>query len=187
MRSCSCRPRWGRRRQPRGDPSSAERIVQHSRDLPRSASRSTSHTAGSTERRSGAPSPPASPVLLSAHLDALVGGWFHQDFDLAGGTLEEVVAAFKKSSPSEDWLGTKADIKRFLRTRGEEEIDARLRAAISAWCRSDRLVRDDAKLAVEDLRPSVTRPAYLFRWTVLAAMATMTVTGSLCAARRLAH
>lgn len=58
------------------------------------------------------------------YLDALVGGWFHQDVDLAGGTLEEVVAAFKKSSPSEDWLGTKADIKRFLRTRGEEEIDA---------------------------------------------------------------
>ena len=26
------------------------------------------------------------------YLDALVGGWFHQDFDLAGGTLEEVVA-----------------------------------------------------------------------------------------------
>ena len=58
------------------------------------------------------------------YLDALVGGWFHQDFDLAGGTLEEVVAAIKKSSPSEDWLGTKADIQRFLRTRGDGEIDA---------------------------------------------------------------
>jgi CdiI immunity protein len=58
------------------------------------------------------------------YLDALVGGWFHQDFDLEGDTLEEVVAAFKKSSPSEDWLGTKADIKRFLRTREEHEINA---------------------------------------------------------------
>ena len=41
------------------------------------------------------------------YLDALVGGWFHQDFDLAGGTLEEVVAAFKKSSPTEDWRGVR--------------------------------------------------------------------------------
>lgn len=30
------------------------------------------------------------------HLDSLIGGWFHQDFDLEGDTLEEVVAAYKK-------------------------------------------------------------------------------------------
>jgi len=57
------------------------------------------------------------------YLDALIGGWFHQDFDLAGDTLEEVVAAYKKSNPPEDWLGTEADIKRFLRTRDEDQIE----------------------------------------------------------------
>jgi hypothetical protein len=58
----------------------------------------------------------ANPYLESyPYLDSLVGGWFHQDFDLDGNTLEEIVASYKKSAPPEDWMGVRADIQRFLR------------------------------------------------------------------------
>ena len=49
------------------------------------------------------------------YLDALIGGWFHQDFDIAGDTLEAVIAAFRKETNSDDWAETRADIAGLLR------------------------------------------------------------------------
>src|SRR5256885_8765439 len=49
------------------------------------------------------------------YLDALVGGWFHQDFDTDGDSLEELIAAYRAKAPPDDIPGTKADIRRFLR------------------------------------------------------------------------
>jgi CdiI immunity protein len=57
------------------------------------------------------------------YLDALVGGWFHQDFDIDGDTLEEIIASYKRKSPPDDLLGTKADINRFIRQTPDERID----------------------------------------------------------------
>jgi hypothetical protein len=34
------------------------------------------------------------------------------------------MASYKKRSPTDDWLGTKADITRFLRTRDDDEVES---------------------------------------------------------------
>jgi CdiI immunity protein len=47
-------------------------------------------------------------------LDALIGGWFHADWDIEGDTLEAVIASYKKVYVSEDWAETRADIGRLL-------------------------------------------------------------------------
>jgi hypothetical protein len=49
------------------------------------------------------------------YLFNLVGGWFHQDYDIEGNSLEEIVSSFKKGAPAEDVVGTRSDIRRFLR------------------------------------------------------------------------
>lgn len=48
------------------------------------------------------------------HLAQLIGGWFHQDFDIEGGTLEAMIAAFKKVTTPADCAETRADIGRLL-------------------------------------------------------------------------
>jgi hypothetical protein len=48
-------------------------------------------------------------------LDALIAGWFHQNFDSAGDTLEAVIASFRKETNADDWAETRADIARLLR------------------------------------------------------------------------
>ena len=48
------------------------------------------------------------------HLAQLIGSWFHQDFDIAGNTLEAVIATFKRVSTPADWAETRADIERLL-------------------------------------------------------------------------
>jgi hypothetical protein len=53
------------------------------------------------------------------YLDSLIGGWFHQDLDLEGDTLEEILENYKKGSPPDDWPGVRADILRLIRNSGE--------------------------------------------------------------------
>ena len=48
-------------------------------------------------------------------LDALISGWFHQKFDIAGDTLAAVIASFRRDTNSDDWAETRADIGRLLR------------------------------------------------------------------------
>ena len=48
-------------------------------------------------------------------LDALIAGWFHQDFDIAGDSLAAVIASFRKETNSDDWAEARADIARLLR------------------------------------------------------------------------
>lgn len=55
-------------------------------------------------------------------LDSLIGGWFHQDFDLEGSSLEEIVAAYKKVHLPRDWSHTRADIQRFLQGRDDAQV-----------------------------------------------------------------
>jgi contact-dependent growth inhibition (CDI) system CdiI-like immunity protein len=48
-------------------------------------------------------------------LDALIAGWFHQDFDITGDTLAAVIASFRQETNADDWAETRADIARLLR------------------------------------------------------------------------
>ena len=86
-------------------------------------------------------------------LDSLIGGWFHQDFDLSGNTLEEIIAAYKKVHGPEDRSGTRADIEKFLREHSEgditEEFVRRFQPGVDpqAWGMSTR----DWLLRIRDL------------------------------------
>ena len=64
----------------------------------------------------------ANPTNDYPQLDSLIGGWFHQDFDLDGATLDEIVTAYKSAHSPEDWRNTKADIQRFLQERDERQV-----------------------------------------------------------------
>jgi hypothetical protein len=77
-------------------------------------------------------------------LDALIGGWFHQDFDIEGDTLAAVIAAFRRVSNADDWAETRADIARLLRRYDDAALPrefVRLFAPgidAEAWCGSTR-------------------------------------------------
>jgi hypothetical protein len=53
-----------------------------------------------------------------------MGGWFHQDFDINGETLEEIVAAYKGSVREDYVQRLREDIDRFLAT-GAAGMDER--------------------------------------------------------------
>lgn len=78
------------------------------------------------------------PIIISKgqelfpELAAFMSGWFHQDFDIHGDTLEEVVAAFKAESGPEVVAPLVADIDAFLAT-GEDGMDERFQD----WFRPD--------------------------------------------------
>lgn len=57
-------------------------------------------------------------------LASFMGGWFHQDFDIHGDSLEDVVAAFKAESDAGLVQPLVADIDAFLAT-GDEGMDER--------------------------------------------------------------
>lgn len=49
------------------------------------------------------------PALLD-----FMGGWFHQDFDIEGNTLLEILAAYRAVTPPDEQRRLKADIQGFL-------------------------------------------------------------------------
>jgi len=57
-------------------------------------------------------------------LAAFMGGWFHQDFDIHGDSLEEVLAVFKSESDEALAQLLVDDIDAFLAT-GEEGMEER--------------------------------------------------------------
>ena len=56
------------------------------------------------------------------YLNAFIGGWFHQDFDIDGDTLEEIVGSFKRRSPDRDREMVQTDITNFLRGRDDKQV-----------------------------------------------------------------
>ncbi len=61
----------------------------------------------------------ASPeAKLYPHLDNLFGSYFHQDFDLFGNTLKEIVATYREDTSPEEQEQTLKDIERFLKKNG---------------------------------------------------------------------
>ena|ERR1700690_2181899 len=87
-------------------------------------------------------------------LDSLIGGWFHQDFDVNGDTLEEILASYRKAQKPEELLGARADIEKFLREHDDshltEEFVRRFQPGVDpeAWGMSTRewLLRIDELL-----------------------------------------
>ena len=56
-------------------------------------------------------------------LKALVSGWFHQDFDIEGDTVQEIIRAFNTSSTLQDRQLLAQDISRFLEI-DDDQLDA---------------------------------------------------------------
>jgi len=56
------------------------------------------------------------------YLNAFIGGWFHQDYDIDGDALDEIVASFKRRSPDRDREMVQADITNFLRGRDDKQV-----------------------------------------------------------------
>ncbi len=54
------------------------------------------------------------------YLANFLGGWFHQDFDLEGDTVGEVVQAFARVSDPQEWHDLLADIDRFVQSHGPD-------------------------------------------------------------------
>jgi hypothetical protein len=88
-------------------------------------------------------------------LDALIAGWLHQDFDIAGDRLADAIASFRRDTNSEDRAETRADIARLLRRYDDpalrQELSRLFRPGIdpAAWRGSARqwLTRIDELLA----------------------------------------
>lgn len=89
-------------------------MLWHKKQIPNSF-----HSADSSK---GIPCVEQYPYLFN-----LLGGWFHQDFDIQGDTIEKTIASFRESTPAEDLMGTRADIHRFLRLFDGPELDRKFR------------------------------------------------------------
>jgi hypothetical protein len=78
------------------------------------------------------------PIIISKgqelfpELGSFMSGWFHQDFDIHGDTLEAVVAAFRAESGAELVAALVADIDAFLAT-GDHGMEERFQD----WFRPD--------------------------------------------------
>jgi hypothetical protein len=53
------------------------------------------------------------------HLADFMGGWFHQDFDIVGDTLEEIVTAFRAIAPPETQAALRSEIAAFLKDHSQ--------------------------------------------------------------------
>lgn len=48
------------------------------------------------------------------YLDSLIGGWFHQDFDIDGSNPEEIMASYKAKTKPQEQEGLAHDIREYL-------------------------------------------------------------------------
>lgn len=53
-------------------------------------------------------------------LSDFMGGWFHQDFDIEGETVPEIVRAFRGVTPLGEQKKLRSDIERFLAEHPED-------------------------------------------------------------------
>lgn len=55
------------------------------------------------------------------HLDQLMRGYFHQDYDLVGNDVPEVVAAFARDAGAGGTAATAAEIRHFIAIGGADD------------------------------------------------------------------
>ena len=60
------------------------------------------------------------------HLASFLGAWFHQDFDLAGSTIEEIVNAYLASASKDDIKHVRRDIQDFLNDHPNDASEKRI-------------------------------------------------------------
>jgi hypothetical protein len=56
-------------------------------------------------------------------LETLMGGWFHQDFDINGDTLDEIIAAYRGVTPVDQQRSLATEIERFLNEPGDVDYE----------------------------------------------------------------
>jgi hypothetical protein len=56
-------------------------------------------------------------------LETLIGGWFHQDFDINGDTLDEIIAAYRGVTPVDQQRSLAIEIERFLNEPGDVDYE----------------------------------------------------------------
>ncbi|MCG5052504.1 MAG: hypothetical protein KA712_06055 [Myxococcales bacterium] len=61
--------------------------------------------------------------LQLPHLRSLMADWFHQDFDLNGKTVEEVVKAYREVTSPKELVALRTDIQKFLQTSSDVELE----------------------------------------------------------------
>jgi hypothetical protein len=52
-----------------------------------------------------------------------MGGWFHQDFDINGDTLDQIIAAYRAVTPVDQQRALATEIERFLTDAGDVDSD----------------------------------------------------------------
>jgi len=73
-------------------------------------------------------------VTPYSKLADLVGGWFHQDYDIEGETVVDVINAFRAVTPPEQQAALCAEIAAFLNeypARLDEEFEARFQPDVT--------------------------------------------------------
>jgi hypothetical protein len=63
----------------------------------------------------------SSDALAYPHLNKLLMSYFHQDFDIFGDTLAEIVGVYRDDFPPEDRAAMVGEIQRFLEVHGPSE------------------------------------------------------------------
>lgn len=48
------------------------------------------------------------------YLDSLIGGWFNQDYDMDGGTLEAIMDSYKNKAKPSEQAGLLSDVRLYL-------------------------------------------------------------------------
>jgi hypothetical protein len=56
-------------------------------------------------------------------MESLIGGWFHQDFDINGESLDEIVAAYRAVTPQDQQRALAAELRRYLAEESDVERD----------------------------------------------------------------
>jgi contact-dependent growth inhibition (CDI) system CdiI-like immunity protein len=62
-------------------------------------------------------------MALYSELETLIGGWFHQDFDINGRTIAEIVSAYRRVTPEDQQRALIADIHTFLAQSSDVDRD----------------------------------------------------------------
>ena len=64
---------------------------------------------------------PSAEAAEYEHFSYLLESYFHQDFDISGGTLEEVLTVYRLNETESERLQTVADVERFLQDYGQSD------------------------------------------------------------------
>jgi len=56
-------------------------------------------------------------------IETLMGGWFHQDFDINGDSLDEIIAAYRAVTPPDQQRALASEVGRYLAEESDVDHD----------------------------------------------------------------